>query len=119
MALLFVPGAARLVSRLTREPVDRLLKHRANLRAEGLSYLRMEKFIHKATDGPDNVFSTVFTESEARQLFSAFRNVTVKKHLLNERHFPILRSLLSPASKQRLAAKYGWHLWVTGTKGAA
>ena len=52
-------------------------------------------------------------------MFSEFRDVTVRKHLLNERHFPVLRSLLTPASKKRLAAKYGWHLWVTGTKAGA
>jgi len=52
-------------------------------------------------------------------LAGKFSGVTVTKHLLNERHFPLLRSLLSPAAKARLAAKYGWHLWVTGTKGGA
>jgi len=119
IALLFVPGAAGLVSRLTHEPVARLLKHRANLRAEGLSYLKMDRFIHRATDGPDNVFSTVFTERELRELFSKFSDVTVTRHLLNERHFPLLRNLLTPAAKRRLAAKYGWHLWITATKGGA
>jgi SAM-dependent methyltransferase len=119
IALLFVPGAARLVSRLTREPLDRLLKHRANLRQDGLTYLRMEQFIHRATDGPDNVYSTVFTEREARDLFSMFEDVRVWKHLLNERHFPVLRNLLTPGAKRRLAAKYGWHLWISGVKGAA
>ena len=119
IALLYVPGAARLVSALTREPIDRLLKHRINLRAEGLSYLRMDQFIHKATDGPDNVYSRVFSEREGRALFDGFTNVTVTKHLLNERHFPVVRSLLTPAMKRRLASKYGWHLWVIGTKGRA
>lgn len=116
IALLFVPGAARLVAALTREPIDRLLQHRTNLRSEGLSYLRMDRFIHKATDGPGNVYSEVFNEAQVRALFSRFADVTVWAHLLNERHFPILRSLLSPGVKQRLAARYGWHLWVSAVK---
>ena len=116
VGLLFVPGAARLVSALTREPVDRLLKHRENLRAEGLAYLRMDNFIHRATDGPDNVYSAVFSEAQARDLFPWLTDVRVTKHLLNERHFPVLRNLLTTAMKSRLAARYGWHLWLTGTK---
>jgi ubiquinone/menaquinone biosynthesis C-methylase UbiE len=116
IALLYVPGAARVVSALTREPVDRLLKHRTNLRAQGLSYLRMDSFIHKATDGPDNVYSKVFSENDARALFAGFSDIRVRKHLLNERHFPVLRSVLSTSMKQRLAAKYGWHLWLSGIK---
>lgn len=119
IALLYVPGAARLVSALTREPIERLLKHRTNLRQQGLSYLRMDQFIHKATDGPDNVYSSVFSEADALALFAGFTNVTVRKHLLNERHFPGLRSVLSASMKQRLAARYGWHLWVTGTRAGA
>jgi SAM-dependent methyltransferase len=119
IALLYVPGAARLVSALTREPIDRLLKHRTNLRQHGLAYLRMDHFIHKATDGPDNVYSNVFSERESRALFSDFTDVKVRKHLLNERHFPVLRSVLTPSMKQSLAAKYGWHLWLTATRAGA
>jgi 2-polyprenyl-3-methyl-5-hydroxy-6-metoxy-1,4-benzoquinol methylase len=119
IALLYVPGAARVVSALTREPVDRLLKHRTNLRSQGLSYLRMDRFVHKATDGPDNVYSKVFSEGEARALFAGFTDVATRTHLLNERHFPVLRSVLSASMKRNLAAKFGWHLWLTATKAGA
>jgi hypothetical protein len=119
IALLYVPGAAAVVSRLTGEPLDRLLKHRTNLREEGLSYLGLDRFIHRATDGPDNVYSQVFSEAEGRALFARFSDITVTKHLLNERHFPVVRSLLSPSMKRRLAGKYGWHLWLSGTKAGA
>ncbi len=116
LVFLFLPGTPRLVAALTHEPIDRLLRHRTNVRTQGLSYLRMENFIHRATDGPDNVYSAVFSEAEARGLFADFTDVTITKYLLNERHFPVLRSVLTPAMKEKLAAKYGWHLWVKGTR---
>src|SRR5215469_13731442 len=60
--LLPLPGAVSLVSRLTGEKQERLQKHLFNFKREGLSYLSMDNFIHKATDGPDNVFSSVFSK---------------------------------------------------------
>lgn len=114
--LLFIPGVCRLVSELTHEDRHRLEKHIVNLRRQGLSYLRMKNFIHKSTDGPDNVFSSVFSESEMRKMCSAFRELRFSKHFLNERHLPILRRLLSEHMKTRLAAMFGWHLWLTAVK---
>jgi SAM-dependent methyltransferase len=113
---LFVPGVSSAVAKLTKEPLDRLEKHRENLRRVGIGYLRMGAFIHKATDGPDNVFSSVFSRAEAEELFRDFRNLTTTTHHLNDRHFPLVRNLLSRKSKEKLAAKYGWHLWVKGIK---
>lgn len=114
--LLFVPGMVSIVSKLTNENIERLNKHVENLKRHGLKYLRMDTFIHKATDGPDNVFSSVFSEKEAVRLFSGFRNISCSKHYLNDRHFPILRNLISTAFKQKIASKFGWHLWVKGIK---
>lgn len=114
--LLFVPGMLRLISKLTHEEPQRLEKHLRNLKRQGLSYLRMKNFIHKATDGPDNVFSSVFSEHEIHNMCSAFRELRFRKHFLNERHLPILRSLISAGMKERLAALAGWHLWLTAVK---
>ncbi|MGA7521114.1 MAG: methyltransferase domain-containing protein [Acidobacteriaceae bacterium] len=114
--LLLMPGMAKAVSMLTHEPPDRLAKHLHNLRQDGLQYLTMRHFIHKATDGPENVYSAVFTDDDMRALCASFRSVSVSKHFLNERHFPVLRSMLTDAMRARLAAAYGWHLWVTATK---
>lgn len=110
-----VPGVARAVSKLTGEPLPRLMAHRENLRARGLGYLRMENFIHASTDGPRNPYASVWSEREARALFGAFRDVRCTKHLLNERHFPVLR-LLGEDAKERLASRFGWHLWIWATK---
>jgi SAM-dependent methyltransferase len=116
IAALFVPGVPPLVARATGEPLDRLLVHRQNLRREGLGYLRMERFLHKATDGPHNVYSAAFTRREAARLFSGFEPPEFTIHHLNERHFPVLRSLLPAGVKRRLAARFGWHLWVRARK---
>jgi ubiquinone/menaquinone biosynthesis C-methylase UbiE len=114
--LLFIPGMKELVSRLTNEPLNRLEGHLRNLKEQGISYLYINNFIHKATDGPDNIFSSVFSESEAKLLFSNFRNLRFTKHYINERHLPIIRSFLSDKIKNKIASRYGWHLWCRGVK---
>jgi SAM-dependent methyltransferase len=116
IAALFLPGVPPLVARATGEPLARLLAHRENLRREGVGYLRMRRFIHKATDGPHNVYSAAFTRREAAELFREFEPPEFAVHHLNERHFPVLRSLVPDAAKRRLAARFGWHLWVRARK---
>ncbi len=116
IVFLLIPGVAPIVERLVGERRDRLKKHLVNLKSEGLQYVKMENFIHKATDGPDNVFSSVFTETELRRLFADFHDLGFSVHYLNERHFPVVRSLIPAKWKQFLATLYGWHIWVTGTK---
>jgi ubiquinone/menaquinone biosynthesis C-methylase UbiE len=114
--LLFFPGMVSLVSKVTHEDKERLEKHRTNLRTYGIDYLKMSNFIHKSTDGPDNVFSSVFSEKEIRMLFSRFASIEIKPHHLNERHLPILKSILSKKIKEKIANRYGWHLWIKATK---
>jgi SAM-dependent methyltransferase len=116
IAALWLPGVPRLVGRLTGEPLPRLLAHRENLRREGPGYLRLSRFLHAATDGPHNVWSAAFTRREATALFSAFGDVRFTIHHLNERHFPVLRSVVPPSLKRRLAARFGWHLWIRARK---
>ena len=114
--LLFIPRMSKFVAKLTNEKVERLEKHLVNLKRYGLTYLKMKNFIHRATDGPDNVFSSVFSQSEAAELFSNFKKLSYSKHLFNERHFPIIRNILSKNMKNKIASKFGWHLWIKGIK---
>jgi ubiquinone/menaquinone biosynthesis C-methylase UbiE len=114
--LLFIPGISKLISKLTNEPIDRLVKHRDNLKSEGLKYLRINNFIHKATDGPENVYSSVFNEKEAKELFARFKNLRFDKFFFNERQFPIIRNFISSKLKNKIATRYGWHLWCRGIK---
>jgi ubiquinone/menaquinone biosynthesis C-methylase UbiE len=114
--LLFIPKVSEFVSKLTNEKVERLEKHLTNLKRDGLVYLKMENFIHKATDGPDNVYSAVFSQSEAEVLFSEFENITFSKYYFNDRHFPLIRSIIPAIIKKKIASNYGWHLWIKGIK---
>jgi SAM-dependent methyltransferase len=116
IVLLAVPVIRRWISQTTGEPEIRLHRHLSNLKDEGLKYLRMENFIHKATDGPDNVYSAVYTVDEARSLFSEFTQVQTTCHYLNERQFPVLSTVLPRSLKTWLGSKFGWHLWIKATK---
>jgi SAM-dependent methyltransferase len=115
-ALLLVPGGVRAVAALMGEPPARLAAHADALRAEGLAYLRMDRFIHRATDGPHNVYSSVWSRADARRLFAAFPDIETRVHHLNERHFPGLARLLPASVRDRLARRFGWHLWVAATR---
>jgi ubiquinone/menaquinone biosynthesis C-methylase UbiE len=114
--LLFLPFVDRLVSVLTGEPLARLNKHKANLRFEGLSYLKMERFIHKATDGPDNVYSSVWTKGDCDRLFSQFSEVRYEASFLNERHFPGIRHLVPGWLKRKIENRWGWNLLIFARK---
>ncbi len=114
--LLFLPGVPRLISRLMGEKEDRIRKHLNNWRREGWRYLKLENWLSRATDGPENVYSAVFSRKEARKLFNAFDNLAFSVYHLNERHFPLVRHLIPARLKKILAARWGWHLWVRGHK---
>lgn len=113
---LFLPGVDRFISRITGEPLHRLNLHKENLRRSGLGYLKMNNFIHKATDGPDNVYSSVYSEKEARDILAPFRELSFSRHMLNERHLPVIRNMLSDRMKKGLESRFGWHLWCVGVK---
>lgn len=115
--LLLVPGGSRVVSRLTGEPVEILKQHRALLRRHGMSYLTdRQLFLSNNTDGPGNPLSKVYSAREARDLFASFSKVEIQVHYLNLRTLPFLDRVLSPALKERLAGRWGWHLYVRATR---
>jgi SAM-dependent methyltransferase len=115
--LLLLPGGARLVARLTGESVETLAGHRALLFRHGLAYLSdRELFLSNNTDGPGNPLSKVFSRREARLLFAGFGQVETEVHFLNLRTLPLLDRLLGPATRERLARRLGWHLYVRATR---
>jgi ubiquinone/menaquinone biosynthesis C-methylase UbiE len=113
--LLYIPGISKIISKLTGEPLDRLNKHKENMKKEGICYLKMKNFIHKSTDGPDNVFSSVFTKEDAKKMFGKFTNISFSTHFVNIRHLPFLY-ILPKKSKKTFESKYGWHLWIYAKK---
>jgi SAM-dependent methyltransferase len=135
--LLLLPAGTRLVARLTGESDETLAGHRALLRRHGLGYLSDETlaghrallrrhglgyltdrqlFLSNNTDGPGNPLSKVFSSNQARDLFRQFANVEIQVHYLNLRTLPLLDRLLAPTTKERLARRLGWHLYVRATR---
>lgn len=115
--LLLAPRGSRLVSRLTGEPVETLNQHRDLLRQHRISYLTdRQLFLSNNTDGPGNPLSKVYSTREARGLFADFSKVDTEIHYLNLRTLPLLDRALSPAFKERVAKRWGWHLYVRATR---
>lgn len=76
-------------------------------RAEGVSrYLRMDRFIHKVTDGPGNPYSKVYDLPTVARDFPQFQVVRAYKQFMYAPPLPV-RWLRFP-----LERLLGWHLWV-------
>jgi ubiquinone/menaquinone biosynthesis C-methylase UbiE len=79
--------------------------HVKNAREEGLfRYLRMKRFIHRSTDGPDNPYSKVYGTREVREDFPDFLVTRAYKRFM---HAPPL-----PVAWLPLERMFGWHFWV-------
>jgi ubiquinone/menaquinone biosynthesis C-methylase UbiE len=110
------PFLDKLVSKMTGESVERINRHKYYLQKEGLRYFSMKNFLHRSTDGPDNVYSSVWTKKMAGRLFHAFSQLSYRVHFLNERHLLGGQYLLPASFKKAIADRYGWHLWIKATK---
>ncbi len=105
-----------LVHRITGEPVDALRQHAQLLKTEEQSYLSSNEFLSQNTDGAGNPLARVYSRAEASLLFSKFSSVTLKTYFLNKRWLPLVGSVLPRSLEARLAARWGWHLWIYATK---
>ena len=114
--LLKSESGIRLVHRITGEPLESLREH-ANLLREGEeNYLKPDEFLSQNTDGAGNPLARVYSRAEARELFKAFSQVELRTYFLNKRWLPLLANMLSRSAEQRIAARWGWHLWIYATK---
>lgn len=116
--LLRSEAGLKLVHRLTGEPVASLREHALDLRQDLQSYLTPDQFLAQNTDGAGNPVSRVYSKSEARALFKDFAEVEMATHFLHKRWMPIIGNLLPRPLEARLAARWGWHLWIYARKGA-
>ncbi len=105
-----------LVHRLTGEPVASLRQHAELLKTNNENYLRPDEFLSQNTDGAGNPLARVYSRQEARDLFKRFGEVKVKTYFLNKKWLPIVGLLLPRWIESKLAARWGWHLWVYATK---
>ena len=108
------PGV-RLVHTLTGEPIESLQEHSRKLRAQN-GYLNDEEFLSSNTDGAGNPLARVYSTKEARELFKDFRDVRFRSFFLNKRFIPLVGKLLPRSIENRLANRWGWHLWIYATK---
>jgi len=109
------PGV-KVVHRITGEPLESLREHAKLLKTEKDSYLKPSEFLSQNTDGAGNPLARVYSRSEARELFKDFSSVTLKTYFLNKRWLPLIGSVLPRSLESRLAARWGWHLWIYATK---
>ena len=80
-------------------------QHLANAREQGLfNYLRIQNFIHRNTDGPQNPYSKIYNLSRIRRDFPDLRIVKSYRRFM---HAPPL-----PVSWLPFERLMGWHLWV-------
>jgi ubiquinone/menaquinone biosynthesis C-methylase UbiE len=110
------PFLVKPIAKITGESKERINKHKENMRKYGFSYLRMKNFIHRSTDGPDNIYSSVWTKKSAAFLFKRFKQLVMRVHFLNQRHLLGLQYLLPTGIKKQISNRYGWHLWIIATK---
>ena len=114
--LLKTDNGVHLVHKITGEPLESLRDHAALLKSEGDAYLKPNEFLNQNTDGAGNPLARVYSKSEARELFRDFSKVELKTYFLNKRWLPVLGRVLPRSLESRLAARWGWHLWIYATK---
>ena len=114
--LLRTDAGVRLVHRLTGEPIELLEEHAARVRRDARRYFSPEEFLSQNTDGPGNPLARVYSRAEARRLFKDFAEVRTAVHFLNKRWLPVVGPLLPRGIETRLAARWGWHLWIYARK---
>ena len=114
--LLRTEAGVKLAHRLTGEPVESLREHAARLREDAGQYLSPGEFLSRNTDGAGNPLTRVYSRREARELFKDFARVRLAVHFLNKRWLPVLGPLLPRNVEARLAARWGWHLWIYADK---
>ena len=88
--------------------------HYENFLRQGWKYLDAANFIHHSTDGPGCPFAYVYSKAEARQIFSSFREATMRVG-----HFPLKKHfcpLIPLWFEKFLASRIGFHLLIFAEK---
>ncbi len=106
----------KVVHWLTGEQVESLRQHASQLNLNRNGYFKSEEFLSRNTDGAGNPLARVYSRYEARHLFKDFSEVELRTFFLNKRWLPLFGSLLSRSMEARLAAHWGWHLWIYARK---
>ena len=108
-------AGVKFVHLITGESEESLREHARRLRKES-SYLSSAEFLSQNTDGAGNPLARVYSRGEAQELFKDFAAVEVRTHFLNKRWLPILGLILPRSVESKMAARWGWHLWIYAKK---
>ena len=100
------------------ESAKHLQRHADLINQDPAAYLDMQNMLNRNTDGPDNPLSQAFSSSSARQLFRRFSSVKTEIMFWNPNWLPVLGKLCPRALEDKLASRWGWHLWVYALKPA-
>lgn len=121
VATLVLPKAPRTVAKLTGEPEEVIMGHKALLALHGARYLRdAQLFLNHNTDGPGNPLAKVYTRCEMEELMSdSFPVVRTDVRYLNARLYPGGLRFSKTRLARRAERRIGWHLYVTARKGTA
>jgi hypothetical protein len=80
------------------------------------AYVEMQNMLNRNTDGADNPLSQVFSKPSAKQMFRQFRDVKTEVMFWNPNWLPVIGKLLPHPVEERLASRWGWHLWIYAQK---
>jgi ubiquinone/menaquinone biosynthesis C-methylase UbiE len=106
----------KLARRIFGETEVHLQRHAELIREDRHSYLDRQNILNRNTDGPDNPLSQVFSKESAQQMFSQFRTVRTEVMFWNPNWLPGIGKLLPRRMEDRLASRWGWHLWIYAQK---
>jgi ubiquinone/menaquinone biosynthesis C-methylase UbiE len=106
----------KLVQKIWREPAKELRRHAELIQQDPRAYLEMQNLLNRNTDGAYNPLSQVFSEESARRLFWQFRTVNTAIMFWNPNWLPGVGKLLPRFIEDKLAARWGWHLWTYAQK---
>jgi ubiquinone/menaquinone biosynthesis C-methylase UbiE len=94
-----------------------LRRHAELIRENPGAYLEIQNLLNRNTDGPDNPLSQVFSKPSAQQMFRQFKKIKTEVMFWNPNWLPIIGKLLPHSIEERLASRWGWHLWIYAQKG--
>ena len=114
--LLKYESGLKLAAKLSGEPIDSLREHALFMKEDTESYLAPGEFLNQNTDGAGNPLARVYSRRDALELFKDFARVELQTHFFNKRWLPVVGNMLSRSMEARLAARWGWHLWIYAEK---
>jgi hypothetical protein len=116
MPLLRTELGIKLARMLFGETEQDLRRHAELIPENPSSYLEMQNMLNRKTDAADNPLSQVFSRASARQMFTQFESAQTEVMFWNPNWLPVIGSLLPRLIEERLASRWGWHLWIYAQK---